>query len=263
MRYLLLLIAGCAPLVVLTAERCYAWLRLEGEDTSVPPLARVESPSIDDALQRAVQAMAASDLAAGPAIATETLGPLSSAWSPWRMTRLFVGEALAGEAMAARGDVSGSQSIRESLKSRYGAAPPPGCRRLLELLDQRREAAESASRDLAVRDEAHAALDRARAAWAEGRFDECAAGCDELMTHRRELFSADEQQKLRLLGRRARFRADSQRLERRLKETPDETARSRLIAEYLDKYAERPDATASEQEILEKFRRMAPGPAPQ
>ncbi len=256
MRYLLLLIVGCAPLAVLTVDSLRGWTHAKSAILRDRRQTSTEVLLPDDDTSKAFDTLAGADLAAAPAVESATLGPFSTTWGQWRMTRRFVTELLESEAHTAHRRLFDVQATRESLKKYYAAAPPLGTRSLLELLERRSTAAEAGEQRHDPQAEAQSALARARAAWADGRFAECALGCDELVAKHMDRFSPDEQHKLKLLAQRARFRADSQRLEGQLLSTVDRAVRVQLLTEYLAEHAGRAERTPSEQALLEKFQRL-------
>lgn len=274
MKSLILVLLGCLPLAVLTAR-------------SLQDLMTVEDPVADleweaDWEPHASQAHAAGqqweadqrawELVRDTAwseprspISPESL-PLGSdfvlltgSWSQWRDAMKLLAAASETQRIAAGDSLSDLEQALtqlEEVEDEFRLRPPPGGERLLELMEQQRQAIGQRIARLRLEGEAGRLFAQAQADIEADRFDPCLNLCGILLGERFAAIGASPiLQSTRQLQMRAQFGKDARRLRERLRSTTAPAARRDAIKAFLASHSDRSALTPKETALVAEFER--------
>lgn len=267
---LLVLIASCIPLTVLTVWS-FVELGSLDDELACPPQPEVQEqiPSVDQvedllaAEKPLVEGLAEADLLAAQPMAAlqtaEAAGPLKAvarSWPAWVRARAMVGGVLAAEQSAVAAGIEQLEQARreyDSLLAQYRQTPPRSSGRLLEVIDRRRADVEARILRHQRRREAIAVLARAGSAFESGDYLSCVELCDRLLTEYIEAVDATDLAEVRVLRWRARFWGDAEQLRRQSQEAQTPSRHLALLQGFLNKYSNGQGRTESELRLLTTY----------
>ncbi len=290
MKPLVILLLGCLPLAVVTANSFVELGSIDEQLGRADPAwspDQLPDPPERAAAERAREARVAADLGrtdlfadAVPAVLEDLpkesrFHGLEESWGRWEASREMVAEfarlerersPCSADAIARtpledveaarrtlselKADCEASRARYEALKERFGDSPARGAERFLTLVDERVGELERRIEACDRRAEAASLLADARAAFRPSGYGECVSLCDRLLAEYASALGASAAEKVHVLRRRAQFRADAEHLFSQLDGAPLDR-RQALLESFLGKYADRPRATDSERQVCE------------
>ncbi len=291
MRSMLILLAGCLPLAVLTVRSFVELGSIDERLGSPNPAQNVEIDAGLPASLRAeaqqekpaVSGLAELDLLAGEAIpgiedvAEESrFRSVKEDWPKWTAAREMVAELLQLERVTAsvnteqldripleeydtarrqleesKRKCEDSRDEYQQLRQRYQKSRARGTVQFINLLDRRIADLEGRAAECDRRLEAAGLLRDARAAFQPNAYGECVALCDKLLAEYASVLAAPVASKVRILQDRSRFWDDHQRLLAQLNNAAP-AERKRLLEEFLGKHGDRASFTSEQQRVLEQ-----------
>lgn len=270
MKPLLILLAGCAPLAVLTV---WSFVELGSiEDHAVAGSAReafasaaAEAEKMRSEVageKRVLEALAGAELfSTGPAggipsaPSHSSLRRAADAWREWLELYDLMARALEAERLASNTSVDDLQeAVRQSaaLQKQCRALLAPGSAQLCELLDRRVADLQRRLKHAQQRAEAEALIGRAREAFHAEQYDQCAMLCRETLARYRAVMEPAVAEKVELLGDRAAFWSEHLRLSSQLQATDSLLERKRLLTGFLGRYGGRRASSAPERQVLQQ-----------
>ena len=289
MRSMLILLAGCLPLAVLTVRSFVELGSIDEQLGSSGPTQNVEldvglPASLRVEAQRekpAVEELAEAELLAGEALpGVEDAGeesifrPLREDWPKWTAAREMVAALLPLERLAAsltteqldRIDLgqydAASRQIEEAkreceqaqeryqeLRQRYQKSSARGTVQLVDLLDRRVADLDALATQCDQRLEAAGLLRDARNAYQPGNYGQCVVHCDELLDKYSAVLPEEVASKTRILRDRARFWDDHERLQDQLSGATADQ-RQRLLTQFLGDHNDPASQTLDQQRVV-------------
>jgi hypothetical protein len=289
MRSMLILLAGCLPLAVLTVRSFVELGSIDERLGSPNPTPNIEvdaglPASLRAEAQReepAADALAEADLIAGAALpGIEDVGnesvfrPLGDDWAKWTAAREMVAALLPLERVAAsvgtgqldrialdqfddarrqieaaRRECQQAKDQYEQLRQRYQKSSARGTVQLIDLLDRRIAALAALAAQCDQRLEAAGLLRDARTAFQPGNYGECVSRCDELLAQHASILPEAVASKVRVLRDRARFWDDYERLTGQLSGAAADQ-RERLLTEFLANHNDPASQTPDQQRVV-------------
>lgn len=219
-----------------------------------------------------------------------SFAPMKESWPKWTAARQMVARFLQVERLtrastarpfdqtpledleAAEELLGASRRAHEALKEKYQelrqecqnavrGAPDParspsgalarGLGPLVALSDRRLAELDRRIEQCDKRLEAARLLKLAREAFQPEKFRECVEHCDKLLSGYRSVLTPSEAAKVSMLGERARFRDDVERLFSELKRTDALAERGALLRAFLSKHGDRAERTTAEKRVLD------------
>jgi hypothetical protein len=291
MRSMLILLAGCLPLAVLTVRSFVELGSIDERLGSPNPTQNVEvDAGLPEALRAeaqrekpAVDGLAEVDLLAGEAlpgiegvVQESSFRSVKEDWPGWTAAREMVAELL--QLQRATASVSTGQLDRipleeydaarrqledskrkcqdsrdnyQQLRQRYQKSSARGTVGFFTLLDRRIADLDGHVAECDQRLEAAGRLRDARTAFQPRKYGECVALCDKLLGEYASVLAAPVASKVRVLQDRARFWDDHERLLAQLNGAAPDE-RERLLGEFLANHSDRASFTSEQQRVVEQ-----------